>query len=494
MHPELQRFVGFHEANPQVYDFFKYFTRVAIQNGHDKLSPWLVMNRVRWETDIVTKSADGFKISNNHFAYYSRMYMYDHPGYKGFFRTNQMANEHEIMHWLDRSRGKHKPMQHSPLGASAAHRWMPCPGSVAAEKDYPRDTNKYAAQGTAAHEIAEKCLGNGKDAHFYATKKVKVEGMTFEVDGEMVRGVQLYLDVVREDKAYLKAPKIYVENKVDLSKVHPGMFGTNDAALMTPKKLNVYDLKYGRGVVQAEDNPQLLYYALGALLAMDPKKKVEEIEMVIIQPRVADPVKRWTVSRQYLKDWAKELRAAAIATEQEDAPRLPGEKQCEWCKHRGACKELENMALEKAMVEFDDDGNIELPDVEDMGDNVLAEVLRWSPFIKTYLNAIESKALKMLEAGEKVDGYKLVAKRPVRKWADPNATVKGLAELGLDDDDIYKEPVLLSPAQMEKLLTKDQREEMADLVTSESSGHKMVLDSDPADEVSAGTVSDFADD
>ena len=389
---------------------------------------------------------------------------------------------------------KEEPMEHSNRGASGAHRWMPCPGSVNAEKDYPRDTNVYAAQGTAAHELAEKCLRVGQDAKKFIGKKIKVEGMTFEVDGEMARGVQLYLDVVREDRNYMKTNKIHIETKVDLTKIHPGLFGTNDAALCTKTKLNIYDFKYGRGVVQAEDNVQLLYYALGALLEMDPQKKVEEIEMIIVQPRVADPVKRWTVSRQYLKDWAKVLRAAAIATEAEDAPRIPGEKQCQWCKHRSACKELESMALEKAMVDFDEEGNLELPNVSIMGDNALAEVLRWSPFIKTYLNAIESKALSMLEAGEPVSGYKLVDKRPVRKWTDPAITIRGLVELGLDDDDMFKEPVLLSPAQMEKLLTKDQRAEMAELVVSESSGYKMVPDSDPADEVSAGTVSDFADD
>mgnify|MGYP003633051515 FL=1 len=385
-------------------------------------------------------------------------------------------------------------MEHSNRGASGAHRWMPCPGSVNAEKDYPRDTNKYAAQGTAAHELAEKCLRVGQDAKKFIGKKIKVEGMTFEVDGEMARGVQLYLDVVREDRNYMKTNKIHIETKVDLTKVHPGLFGTNDAALCNKTKLNIYDFKYGRGVVQAEDNVQLLYYALGTLLDIDPQKKVEEIEMVIVQPRVADPVKRWTVSRQYLKDWAKVLRAAAVATEAEDAPRIPGEKQCQWCKHRTACKELESMALEKAMVDFDEEGNLELPNVSIMGDNALAEVLRWSPVIKTYLNAIESKAKSMLEAGESVNGYKLVNKRPVRKWTDPATTIRGLVELGLDDDDMFREPVLLSPAQMEKLLTKDQRAEMAELVVSESSGYKMVPDSDPADEVSAGTVSDFADD
>ena len=196
-------------------------------------------------------------------------------------------------------------MEHSNRGASGAHRWMPCPGSVNAEKDYPRDTNKYAAQGTAAHELAEKCLRVGQDAKKFMGKKIKVEGMTFEVDGEMARGVQLYLDVVREDRNYMKTNKIHIETKVDLTKVHPGLFGTNDAALCNKTKLNIYDFKYGRGVVQAEDNVQLLYYALGTLLDIDPQKKVEEIEMVIVQPRVADPVKRWDCVPPILKRLGK---------------------------------------------------------------------------------------------------------------------------------------------------------------------------------------------
>lgn len=104
-------------------------------------------------------------------------------------------------------------MEHSNRGASGAHRWMPCPGSVNAEKDYPRDTNKYAAQGTAAHELAEKCLRVGQDAKKFMGKKIKVEGMTFEVDGEMARGVQLYLDVVREDRNYMKTNKNTYRNQ-----------------------------------------------------------------------------------------------------------------------------------------------------------------------------------------------------------------------------------------------------------------------------------------
>jgi len=96
----LKAFTKFEAANPHVYDFFKFFTKVAIRKGHKHLSPWLIMNRVRWETEIETVSEDGFKISNNHFAYYSRMFMYENPKHNGFFATKEMANEDEITHWM----------------------------------------------------------------------------------------------------------------------------------------------------------------------------------------------------------------------------------------------------------------------------------------------------------------------------------------------------------------------------------------------------------
>ena len=71
-------------------------------------------------------------------------------------------------------------MKHSRLGPSATTRWMPCPGSVAACADYPRETNEFAAQGTAAHEMAEKCLRQDDDADKFLGEFIDVEGMTFE--------------------------------------------------------------------------------------------------------------------------------------------------------------------------------------------------------------------------------------------------------------------------------------------------------------------------
>ncbi len=81
-----------HKANPHVYELFKRFTMQAINGGHRNLSAWLIVNRIRWETSIETKG-DDFKISNDFIAYYSRLFMHDHPQYKGFFRTKTLKSE-----------------------------------------------------------------------------------------------------------------------------------------------------------------------------------------------------------------------------------------------------------------------------------------------------------------------------------------------------------------------------------------------------------------
>jgi hypothetical protein len=386
--------------------------------------------------------------------------------------------------------------KHSILGPSGAAGWMGCAGKPNAEKPYPREENIYAANGTAAHIVGEKCLKQGSDAEKFLGKKIKVADWEFEVDREMVVGVQMYLDVVRKDAKEMKCKKIHVERRFDISAIHPAIFGTSDATLHVKKFLKVYDLKYGRTVVECRENPQPLLYGIGALLEFDKNKEVEEIEMIIIQPRTTNPIRRWTVTRAYMNEFAKKARAAALATEDPDAPRTPGHKQCEWCAHKPHCPELEQFALEKAFAEFDDEDDLVVPEVEDMGDNKLAEVLYWSAFIKKYLNAVEAKALKLLESGNKVDGFKLVDKRPTRQWEDADKAIKALKrKFGLRSEELYHPGVMLSPTQMEKLLTKDQREDMNEkLVVKKSSGIKMVPESDPATEVSAGIDSDFADD
>lgn len=82
-----------HRENPAFYELFEKFTNEAIDMGHTQLSGWLIINRVRWETDVVT-SGDQYKISNNYVSFFSRLFMIRNPKYMGFFRTKKMSNIH----------------------------------------------------------------------------------------------------------------------------------------------------------------------------------------------------------------------------------------------------------------------------------------------------------------------------------------------------------------------------------------------------------------
>lgn len=84
------KFNQYHKDNPQVYELFKRFTFMAIKRGHNRLSAWMIANRIRWETSIETFSVDEYKISNDYIALYARMFMRDHPEYDGFFKTKEM--------------------------------------------------------------------------------------------------------------------------------------------------------------------------------------------------------------------------------------------------------------------------------------------------------------------------------------------------------------------------------------------------------------------
>jgi hypothetical protein len=87
-----QKWWGWHQDNPDVYRMFSSFTKKAINAGLPHSSAWLIVNRIRWETAIETKS-DNFKISNDYIAYYARLFMAYNPEHDGFFRTKKLKDE-----------------------------------------------------------------------------------------------------------------------------------------------------------------------------------------------------------------------------------------------------------------------------------------------------------------------------------------------------------------------------------------------------------------
>jgi hypothetical protein len=145
-----------------------------------------------------------------------------------------------------------------------------------------------------------------------------------------------------------------VETPVACPDVHAQCWGTPDyrcwvPAARTPRKrplLFVWDLKFGRTLVEAIDNPQLAAYASGCIRAMGMSDLDVDVVLGIFQPRAYH---RYGVSRWW-KAAGSDLRAviniaAAAATEAlGDNPRTCTGPECEHCTARHACETLQRVA------------------------------------------------------------------------------------------------------------------------------------------------------
>ena len=157
------------------------------------------------------------------------------------------------------------PLQHAVLSASSAHRWLECPPSAMLEKDMPDVTTEFAAEGSAAHEVAEF-----KVRTYLGEKNLKPPATGHFNAAEIDRHTDAYLyyviDKVEEIRKICKDALVLVEQRLDFSNYVKDGFGTGDLVIVSDDVIQVIDFKYGQGVsVSAEDNPQMKLYALGAL-------------------------------------------------------------------------------------------------------------------------------------------------------------------------------------------------------------------------------------
>lgn len=407
------------------------------------------------------------------------------------------------------------PTAHAVLGASSSHRWMTCPGSVRLSAGIPNESSVYAEEGTAAHALCEHCLSNGyaadrflgwwivkapivfpSDAEWRFVKEANArdQELGFEVTEEMADAVQLYLDTVRADVGV--GDELFIEHRFTLDFFRDGLFGTNDASVYKPKpkKLSVYDFKYGRGVpVEVIENPQLRYYGLGAMMSK-PGIGVGTVEYVIVQPRCPHPdgpVRRWSEPALDLYEWSSDLVTAADATEMEGAPLIAGE-HCKFCPAAPTCPELRNLVMETAKADFGaNSGDLIVSEPQTFSSDQLAEILRHAGVIEDWVRRVRDFAHHEAEAGRVPTGFKIVATRATRKWKDEDRAIGFLTKYGLDKKDMYAEPKFKSPAQIEKVIGKKNKGDIAELVESISTGTVLAPLDDPRAPVLPEAAHDF---
>lgn len=361
---------------------------------------------------------------------------------------------------------------HSKLSASAADRWMACPGSVVLSAGLPDNTSEYAAWGSVAHKIADECLTKIGDPVLFVGTTHDQDGYKITVDEDMVECVQTYLGNLREMTA--GADLFESETRTNYStwlNVDQDLaWGTADATALIGTELQVHDLKTGRGVeVDAVENRQMMLYAGGKLLEMEALGiEVETVRLVIHQPRVRKAPSEWRLTRDELVDWlmgdARQAAQRVLQAHQvvELDEFLAAGDHCRWCRAKATCPALRaevastviNTLTDTVPASPDDFLALETTMPAKAGDAAgwLAACLSKVDMIEDWCSAVRAESLRRLSAGEPVPGYKLVqGKRGNRQWADPTEAEKVLREqFRLPVEKAY-DLKLISPTTAEKL-------------------------------------------
>lgn len=367
---------------------------------------------------------------------------------------------------------------HAKLSASGSHRWITCPGSVRAAEFAPKQGPSLAADlGTAAHDLAESTLVAGKyDCKDWLGHPLP-DNNAITVSREMVAYVNDYLHLIES----IGGVQLY-EHRVDFSAWVPDGFGTSDCIAYKDGTLYVIDLKYGVGVrVDAVENTQGLLYALGAYDEMELAYPIERVRIIISQPRL-ESISEWEIpTAELLKrgEWIAERASLALS---DNAPRVPEEDACRWCPASATCAALLTKVHAATAEDFDD-----LPKADTLTDAQVAEALKAKKLIMGWLDAVEAYATEKAQTADGFPGFKLVAGRSSRSWADEaeaEAMLTGLLA------EAAHERKLLSVAKAEKLLDKAQKKELAKYVTKSAGAPTLVPDSDPRPALGA-TAEDF---
>jgi hypothetical protein len=318
-----------------------------------------------------------------------------------------------------------------------------------------------------------------------------------QVTDDMIEYCSVYVDYVLSRYDPTADDEIDIEQRFSLPSLHPDFFGTADCVIYKPeeRRLIVIDFKYGRGIpVEVKGNPQLRYYALGAAMKKH-NRGVSVVETVIVQPRCPHPdgpIRSDEISALELMDWSADLVAAAKRTEEPDAPLVPGD-WCKFCPAAATCPAMREQALKAAQADFAEDGTLHLSDPLSYAPKQVWDMLSQIDLIEDWCRRVREFAHHEAEAGRCDPRFKLVATRATRKWkTEGDEVTNRLFALGLELSEIYVDPKVKSPAQIEKVLGKKRKGEIADMIESVSSGTVLAPIDDPRPPVRPEATAEFA--
>lgn len=362
---------------------------------------------------------------------------------------------------------------HAELSPSRRHRWALCPGSIREEAKFPEQPSGDAAvDGTHSHTLLEHCVKAAlADPSTMDGVRMKDHEGEFVVTADRAERVKVAIDYITDRVTETGGlAKVIAETRVN-----PHWFtgrddlsGTVDVQIDGPDVLEIIDYKDGMGLVSPIGNLQLEQYAIGKLAECRLGHNVPSmypwttVRLTIIQPKlrtkglpaiasvempIADLLARVPV-----------LSDQAAATDKPDAPLVPGESQCKFCRAKGSCKALADNAMKEIGVMFQP--TVTMADIAQqsadkdpatMDADQIRQILEAAPLMRQLLDAVEKEALRRMDAGQEIPGLKLVNGRGSRAWALPEDEMADkLIKMGIPKGAIY-ETKLVSPAKAEKL-------------------------------------------
>lgn len=344
---------------------------------------------------------------------------------------------------------------HAHRSPSDSGRWLNCPGALNLTSILgPRPSSIYAAEGTWAHQVREDCLDLGMDAYDFIGHRMAVDGYAFTWTEADANFLQPGIDRIRQFDG-----RLVVEYQVNLERWMPDDFGTLDTGIVGKDLIVINDLKWGQGeLVEADHNTQQMIYALGFWQNVARfETDATEFLLMIDQPRamrksrnreivfddldeddtdegeieIAAPGE-FRITLKELLAFGRELKTKARATEDPDAPRVPGHKQCRWCpatKIEGMCPEYEvwnmaNLGLTfENLDEAEELGTLAVPRTTITPERRSVLIRSW-PQIERWYKRMHANALADALSGDTqaVPGLKAVEGRHGKRvWADPDA-------------------------------------------------------------------------
>ena len=339
---------------------------------------------------------------------------------------------------------------HALLSASSSKKWINCPPSARLEEQFPDTTSIYAREGTLAHSIAElkvrKYFIEPMTQRTFNSRLKKLQKEEL-YKPEMLEHTDTYLEYIKGVALECKSkPFVAVEKRLDYSDVATEGFGTGDCILISGDTLHIIDFKYGSGVaVYAENNTQMMLYAVGAIKDYSMLYTINNIVMTIVQPRINN-ISEHTITAAELNEWVESIKPIAELAYKGEGEYNDGD-WCRFCRANAICrKQSENIT---ALEAFGD----KLPPL--LSDKEVGSLLEKVQKFKKWASDIEDYALTAILDGKDIPGWKAVISRKCRAFTDTEKAFKAIVEKGYDESVLYERKPL-SLTNIEKLMGKNE--------------------------------------